>query len=577
MLGLVLCVLPMAVGAVAEVEPNGTQEESLPVELGDVLEGTIDHGQDLDMFKLSLPGSSQWLRFPALADQGLKLQIVNAWNDDLLLTVTDRPVSIRLRGVSKYYINISACAPENVTDPIVYSIHLDRFDPKSTELHSGIDPETGMIKLWWDPVEGVAGYRILRCKDDDSLMWAIDATTGTSYVDTGARVGGEYFYSLELCDHEGVVIGESGITWQVRPMARPKVFAHNVPGNGKPRITWRDVPSADDYEVYRCDRADGQYEKVATVEKTGYTDLDAKPGEVWYYQIRAHALFGNEYWDYDVYSERSKPVERACKPGTPTVTAGTDAVGTVIRLDWDPVEGAQFYRIYRAEQEEGPYLYQDSVKGTVYRDPDMDAGHWYQVRAVTGTARSSASKALFADGRLTAPKVFVHNIPKTGKPRITWKPVDGAVGYEIYRYTFGQTAKKPVRTTTDTGFTDHKAEPGVCYYYKVRAIHADGKRSSGMSAQVRRMCDLPQPKVETVDQGKKIVWEPVEGAVRYEIYRGDRDWKKVQKVGTVSADVLEHLDRSAPKKQRCYYRVVAICREPGGNSAMSKTVSLIRA
>jgi fibronectin type 3 domain-containing protein len=60
---------------------------------------------------------------------------------------------------------------------------------------------------------------------------------------------------------------------------------------------------------------------------------------------------------------------------------------------------------------------------------------------------------------------------------LSWKAVEGAAGYQVYRSTTGEDGNfTRVKTTTDLSFTNSKAELGATYYYKVRAITEDGTK-----------------------------------------------------------------------------------------------------
>ena len=75
---------------------------------------------------------------------------------------------------------------------------------------------------------------------------------------------------------------------------------------------------------------------------------------------------------------------------------------------------------------------------------------------------------------ISAPVATVSNDAATGKVKLTWVAVEGAVNYEIYR-AIGKSGTYSRRiTVTETAYTDVEAEAGKTYYYKVRAFAADG-------------------------------------------------------------------------------------------------------
>ena len=73
---------------------------------------------------------------------------------------------------------------------------------------------------------------------------------------------------------------------------------------------------------------------------------------------------------------------------------------------------------------------------------------------------------------LNAPEVSIEL--NEGKPKLSWKPVEGAVKYEVYRSTSKSGTYTKITTTSSASYTDKSATKSKTYYYKVRAITADG-------------------------------------------------------------------------------------------------------
>jgi len=58
----------------------------------------------------------------------------------------------------------------------------------------------------------------------------------------------------------------------------------------------------------------------------------------------------------------------------------------------------------------------------------------------------------------------------SGKPKLTWKSVEGATKYQVYRATSKSGEYTLMKTTTGKTYTDTSAKKGKTYYYKVRAL-----------------------------------------------------------------------------------------------------------
>lgn len=78
----------------------------------------------------------------------------------------------------------------------------------------------------------------------------------------------------------------------------------------------------------------------------------------------------------------------------------------------------------------------------------------------------------------SAPKVTAANHVDAGKITLTWNPVRHASWYEIFRSTDKYSKYYKITPTARTTYSSTSITPGVKYYYKVRAVSADGAVSA---------------------------------------------------------------------------------------------------
>ena len=178
--------------------------------------------------------------------------------------------------------------------------------------------------------------------------------------------------------------------------------------------------------------------------------------------------------------------------------------------------------------------------------------------------------------KLQAPGVRVDTDPATGKASLSWDPVEGAIGYEVYRSTSSKKNFKQVAAPEETSFVFQDGTLGKKYYYKVKAISENGDLSSEYSKTVSHICVCAQPEV-TVASGKtsgiKLSWEKVTGAKKYQIYRADSEDGTYTKIKTTSSRT--YTDTKAPKNQVSYYKVRAYGEDTETLSAYSVPVGLV--
>ena len=118
-----------------------------------------------------------------------------------------------------------------------------------------------------------------------------------------------------------------------------------------------------------------------------------------------------------------------------------------------------------------------------------------------------------------------------GAIRLTWSDVAGAVGYQVYRRSPGETELTPlVRLGTVLTHTDSPSEDGT-YRFAVASIRQENSQESlsGMSEQVSAVSDGTPPNpplnltLQLVAQGIMATWQPpvFTEPVTYSLYRDD--------------------------------------------------------
>ena len=150
----------------------------------------------------------------------------------------------------------------------------------------------------------------------------------------------------------------------------------------------------------------------------------------------------------------------------------------------------------------------------------------------------------------------------SGKPKISWSKVDGATKYYVYRSTDGKNYSLLI-TTEKTSVTNTKATIGTTYYYKVRAVRADGVKS-GYSNVKSIKCVPAAPTVSiSRSSGKaKLSWNAVSGATKYWIYRSTDG--KNYKYYTYTTK-LSYTDSKSASGTKYYYKVKAVAVVNGTN------------
>ena len=354
-------------------------------------------------------------------------------------------------------------------------------------------------------------------------------------------------------------------------VAAPVVIVSNEADTGKIHLSWNPVAGAVKYAVYRSTDQTGSYSRSTTTTKTSFTNTSAKAGMLYYYYVRAYAADGT-YVD-------SKIVRRSCDLPRPVVTSSNQASTGSPKLTWEAVDGAVHYQVYRATSKNGTYSLVKTTTSTSYTNTSAKAGETYYYKVVAVAERSAANSAdsvvRYRTCDLPRPVVSVDNVEASGKPKVTWEKVKGAVGYEVYRATSKNGAYSLMKTTTSTSYINTSAKAGETYYYKVVALAKNSLADSASSAVKSLVCDLAQPqiKISLNSSGKpRLTWEAVNGATAYQVYRATSLNGKYSLTYTASG--TSYTNSKANDGTTYYYKVKAVCDNDKASSADSEVRSI---
>ena len=433
---------------------------------------------------------------------------------------------------------------------------------------TGGNDAQGRPTLKWNAVTGAAKYEVYRALSKDGDYIKYSTVTGTSYTNTGyIENGNTYYYKVRALDANGTAGAWSSIvsvTYK-QTLPAPTVTGGND-SQGRPTLKWKAVTGAAKYEVYRARSKDGDYIKYSTVTGTSYTNTSyIENGNTYYYKVRALDANGTA----GAWSSIVSVTYRAASTGTlsaPSVTGGKDSQGRPT-LKWNAVSGAAKYEVYRARSKDGDYIKYSTVTGTSYTNTSyIESGntYYYKVRALKSDGTAGAWSSIVSvtyKQTLSAPTVTGGNDAQ-GRPTLTWKAVTGAAKYEVYRARSKDGTYTKYSTTTGTAYTNSSyLTSGATYYYKVRALDANGNAgpySAVVSVTCRLKLTAPAVTGSTDSQGRPTLkWNAVTGAAKYEVYRArskDGDYIKYSTVTGTSYTNTSYIENG----NTYYYKVRAL-------------------
>ena len=162
----------------------------------------------------------------------------------------------------------------------------------------------------------------------------------------------------------------------------------------------------------------------------------------------------------------------------------------------------------------------DSLTDVYYAGTAAD---WAKISISEGNEDLTSAALRCAPASLSAPTVTGGNDAQ-GRPTLKWKVVTGAAKYEVYRARSLNGDYIKYSTVTGTSYTNTSyIENGNTYYYKVRALDANGTAgawSSVVSVTYKQTLTAPTVTGGNDSQGRPTLkWNAVTGAAKYEVYR----------------------------------------------------------
>lgn len=326
--------------------------------------------------------------------------------------------------------------------------------------------ETG-VTVTWNAVPGADQYRIFRKEGDGSWKKLADVNT-LQYLDTAVTGGKTYGYTVRCINGEGSSYDKEGKSITFMTMPKLASVANDLTGV---TLKWDAVAGAEKYRVYRKD-AGGSYKRLEDVTGTSFTDETAVSGNDYIYTIRVVSADGKNL--LGIYDKEGTGIHYVAAPEI--VSVANTFAGVMVK--WNAVTGADSYRVYR-KVKGGSWKKLIDVTTANYTDKEAQSGvtYCYTVRCMNAAGEfvSAYDKNGTQYTRLDAPDLISVSITKSGYVRVSWKQVEGATGYTVYRKETGGKWLK-LRDIDDPAklyFLDGTAESGKTYYYTIRSMGED--------------------------------------------------------------------------------------------------------
>ena len=222
---------------------------------------------------------------------------------------------------------------------------------------SKLDITTGGIKLSWNKIAGVYGYR-LYYKPASGGWKRFKDTSATSFTDSGVSPNRTETYTIRCIDKNGNTISgfnSNGWSKKYTPAAPTISKLENTSGGIK--ISWNKIAGVYGYRLY-YKTLSGGWKRFKDTTATSFTDSGVSPNRTETYTIRCIDRNGNT-----VSGFYSRGWSKKYTPVAPKITRLSNT-SKGVSVTWNKIAGVYGYRLYRK----------------------YDGGSWTRVKDTTSTS-----------------------------------------------------------------------------------------------------------------------------------------------------------------------------------------------
>jgi len=428
-------------------------------------------------------------------------------------------------------VNVAATTPCEVDltftssqDPNVSVTVTATTTPLIAPLNFRVDPEhqDRMVTVKWNLSAGADEYRVYRHNDTEEEVTAEDFTeehfiAKTSYnfwEDKYRKNNAKYFYIVRAVNAVGDIGPPSAVKNDTTLALPAPVNLTGTPGDKHVVLNWdaASTDAAEDttyYRIYRSTTATGVYSLIASTPPaeeneppvTKFTNSSLINGLKFFYKVVAWNS-GGESLPTAASDEMEPEGDPPAAPGSLVATGGDRQV----LLEWDAVEGALKYFVYRSNVVDGTYTKVADASAQTAEPAYIDGNltnnttYFYKVTAVDGMPQEgdASGTANATTDQLAAPTGLTAEAG-IREVRLEWEEVEGADAYQIYRSTTTGGTYTLLRRLLEHEFVDAGMPGDDDYYYVVRAWNNGGVGEQSTEATAHPTFPIVDAMIATAD------------------------------------------------------------------------------
>lgn len=366
----------------------------------------------------------------------------------------------------------------------------------------------------------------------------------------------------------------------------PQITKAESTDNNGAKLEWQNVDGAEGYELFRSTEANGTYNMLGSFTDNSYVDNSVRCGKKYYYKVRAYKTFSGER----IYSDYS--TVQVVVIEIPIATVMGNINDNVVTLNWNKVDGADRYNIYKKTDTDSEFKKIKTIIDATYTESvEFNTKAYYYVTVemtIDGVVTESMKSNTFEAVVKTKAPTIIADTSSYGKVKLSWKPTSGTQIYRVFAYNEEMDEYdilKDVKSTDKMEYIDDNLESkeGTTRKYMITTYTVkDGEMINGNTSFVNAFVRHPALKnlSYTLTNGTlNLRWDSYNGIIGrygyYSIYSSDTadgEYKLLVNRANNTYSIFDYDD-----SKDLYIKVVAYGSITGKDAQYSASYSLITA
>ena len=296
------------------------------------------------------------------------------------------------------------CENQNDTGRVIMGYDDNIYSLRATYISTAISKDKKTLAIYtnlaWDKNYWASGYVITaynRYTGKEENVAKISSGTKNTYrfKNPGTSTKGMKYTYVRVRPYKGSVVSDTPIEINVNCMPFAPGVKVSRKTNSSAVISWKAVPGASGYSVYRTNKQSGETQWRGNVTATKYEDKDYSVKTDYEYYVVAQSSFegawGNSHYIYEGNAKYFAKYQH--KLAAPKMGSAKNTAAGQVKVKWYAVAGAQRYWVYRSTSKNGKYTKIASVATTSYVDKKAAKGGTYYYKVAAAAVSGAGVKA----------------------------------------------------------------------------------------------------------------------------------------------------------------------------------------